>query len=105
MVGKHLPLVLLVLLFEDLHGHEFVGADLVERDVDAQLQRHPHVERPPKKESGFAVLGFVDPVQRAVVTPLAVRCVRTELGIAQVLAPEGPVDEIAEGRVIRPLRG
>jgi len=62
----------LALLFEDQHGVELVGADLIERDFYAQLQRSAQVERAADEQSGFARLRGVEFVQGTVVAPAAV---------------------------------
>jgi hypothetical protein len=101
--GCVLALVAVPFLFEDQHRHEFVGADFFERDPDAKFQCGAQIERAADEESGLAVLRFVDLVERAVVAPLAIRSIRTEPRITEIVAPKGPVDEIAEGRLLRPL--
>ena len=94
----------LPLLFEDQHGVELVGADLIERDFHAQLQRSPEIERAADQQSGFARLRRVELLERAVVAAATVlRRVRTQPWIAQLLAPQSPVDQEAEGRPLRPL--
>jgi hypothetical protein len=55
-------LVPIPLFFQNLHGHEFVGADLVEGDPDAEFQCRPHVQGAPDQYSGLAVLRLIDPV-------------------------------------------
>jgi len=62
----------LALLFEDQHGVELVGADLIERDFHAQLQRSPEVERAADEQTPLARLRGIESVERAVVAAAAV---------------------------------
>ena len=94
----------LPLLFEDQHGVELVGADLIERDCHAKLQRSAQVERAADQQSGLARLRGVEFVEWAVVAAAAVlRCVGTQPRIAQLFAPQGPVHQEPKRRPLRPL--
>jgi len=91
-------------VLQDQHGVELVGPDIVKADVDAEIERRAQVESAPDEDSGFRSLRGVQSVERAVIATATFGRVRTQAGIAQLLAPEGPVDEVAEGRIFRPLR-
>jgi hypothetical protein len=78
----------LALLFEDQHGVELVGPDLIERNSHTQLQRRPEVERAADEQSGLARLRGIELVERAVIAAAAVLWrVGTQPRIAQLLAP------------------
>ena len=91
--------------FEDLHHHKLVSTDLLEGDPDAELQCRAHVQRTPHQNSGLAMLRLIDPDERAMVAPLSLRRIVAELRIAQGVAPERPIHQIADGGMIRPLAG
>jgi hypothetical protein len=94
----------LALVFEDQHGIELVGADLIERNADAQLQRGPEIERAADQQAGLARLRSVEFIEWAMVAAATVLWrVGTQPRIAQLLAPQRPVDQEAEGGPIRPL--
>ena len=71
--------------------------------MDPQLERQPQVDGPPDQQPGLGGLGSVQQVLGAVAAPAALGRVRAEPGIAQFLAPEGPVNEVPDGRLLRPL--
>lgn len=98
-----LPFVPIPLFFKDLHRHEFVGAGLLEGNSDAELQRSPHIQSTPDQYAGLAVLRLIDSIQWAVITSRAIRRIRTKLRVAEVVTPKRPVNQVAEGRTIRPL--
>ena len=102
-----LPIEQIPLLGDDQHGEELVRANLVEADVDAQLERAHQIEGPPDQQSLLGALEGVQPVQRAMVTPLAFRFWRigAQAGIAQFLAAQRPMHQEPERRIIRPLPG
>jgi hypothetical protein len=95
--------VAIAFFFEDLHHHKLVSTDFFEGDPDAELQCRAHVLRAPHQNSGLAVLRIIDPDERAVVTPLSLRRIVAELRIAEFVAPERPVHQIADRGMIRPL--
>ncbi len=92
-------------LFEDEHGEELIGPDLVEANPDAQLQCCPEIDRTTDEQTGLGRLGSIQAVKRAVITAAAVRRIRAQPRIAELIAPEGPVDEVAKGWLLRPLPG
>lgn len=85
------------------HGEELIGPDLVESDADAQLQGRSEVDCAADEQAGFGRLGGIQAVQRAVVAAVAVRRIRAQHRIAEFIAPEGPVDQVPEGGLLRPL--
>ncbi|MCZ2079665.1 MAG: hypothetical protein LC130_32245 [Bryobacterales bacterium] len=92
------------LVFEDEHRVELVGPDVVQTDVETEIQRRPEVERAEDEQSGFARLRRIEIVERAMVAAAAVlRRIGTQPRIAQLFAPEGPVDQEPEGGPLRPL--
>jgi hypothetical protein len=91
--------------FEDEHGEELIGPDLVESDPHAQLQGCAEVDGAADEQAGLGGLGCIQTIERAVIAAAAVRRVRAQSRIAEFIAPEGPVDEIPEGGVFRPLPG
>jgi hypothetical protein len=56
---------------DDQHCAELVPANLVEADVNDQLQRAHQIESAPNKQAFLRALGRVQPVDRAVVAPIA----------------------------------
>ena len=102
---KPLPLQQIPLLGDDQHGAELISANLVKTDVNGQLERAHQIERAPDQQSFLSALGGVQPVKRAVVAPMYIllRRVRAQTGIAQFVAPERPVHQEPEGRIVRPL--
>lgn len=91
-------------LFHHQERVEFIRPNLVETNLDAELQRSAQVECAADQEAGFARLRGLEFVERAMVAAVAVlRCVRTQPWIAEFLAPQGPVDQEAEGGPLRPL--
>jgi len=94
---------LIPFIVEDQHRIELVGPDLVQGDVDSQVQRRPQFEGAPDEQTGFGSLRGVDTVAGTVVATLPLWRVRTQARIAQFLAPECPMHEVAEGRLLRPL--
>ena len=73
--------------------------------MDTEVERRAQVESTPNEQSGFGGLRSVEFVLRAVVATATFGRVRTQAGIAQLLAPERPMDEVAEGGLLRPLPG
>jgi hypothetical protein len=92
-------------LFEDEHGEELIGPDLIESDPHTQLQGCPEVDGAADEQAGLGGLGSIQTVERAVVAPAAVRRIRAQPRIAKFVSPECPVDEIPEGWLFRPLAG
>ena len=92
-----------LLLFDDQHGVELICRDLIERQPYAELQRRPQIERPAKELTGFGRLRRIEAVERAVVAAAAVGRIRTESGIAQLVPPQRPVDQVAQGGPLGPL--
>ena len=71
--------------------------------MDSHVERRAKVQGAPDEQAGFGGLCGVESVLGAVVATTAIGRVRTKTGIAQFLAPERPVDEIAQGWLLRPL--
>lgn len=83
---------------------ELIRPDFIKADLDAQLQRGPEVQRPPAQQSCFGILSGIELVERAMVTPTTfVWSIRTKTGIAQLLAPQGPMNEESQGGLFGPL--
>ncbi len=93
-----------LLLFDDQHGLKLICDDLIERQLDAQLQRRPKIERAPQQQTRLGGLRGIQSVQRAVVAPAAgIGRVGAERGITQLVPAERPVDEVAQGEPLGPL--
>lgn len=88
---------------DEHHGVELVGGDLVEAHGDTEFHRGTKVERPANQLTWLGGLGRIEPVQRAVITPAAVRRMRTEAGIAEFLAAQRPMNEEPQGGPLGPL--
>lgn len=74
--------------------------------MNAQFQRAHQIKSAPDEQSLLRALGGVQPVQRAMVAPLAVlRRIRAQAGIAEFLAAQRPMHQEPERRIIRPLPG
>ena len=71
--------------------------------MDSQVQCRAQIEGAPDEQTGFGSLRGIELVLGAVVAPATIRRVRTQARIAQLIAPEGPMDEVAEGGILRPL--
>ncbi len=69
-------------LFEDQHGVELVGPNIVKADVDTEVERRAQVESAPDEQSGFGGLRGVEFVLGAVVATTTFGRVRTQAGIA-----------------------
>lgn len=91
--------------FEDEHGEELIGPNVVESDPHAQLQGCAEVDGAADEETGLGGLGRIQTVERAVITAAAVRRIRAQPRIAEFVAPESPVDQVPEGGLFRPLPG
>ena len=98
-----LAVQLVPFFFQDHHCVELVGPDIVEPNMDSQVERRAKVECAPDEQAGFGSLRRVELVLGAVVASAALGRVRTQAGIAQIIAPERPVDEVAKGGLLRPL--
>src|SRR5262249_30979318 len=106
MVSRQLlPLQPVPLLGDDHHGLELIRGDFVERDPHPKFQRAHDVQRATNHQPAFGRLGGIDLVERAAAAPGAaiLRRVRTELLVAQLLAPHRPMHEEPERRILRPL--
>ena len=102
--GCCFPLALVLLFLECQHRVELVCGNLVERDPDAQLQRGPEIEGTPEQKPGLGILRRIELVQRAVVAAASVvRCIRAQLRVTELLAPQRPVDQESQGGLLRPL--
>jgi hypothetical protein len=95
------------LLGDDQHCAKLVPANLVKADVNPQFQRAHQVESAPDEQTLLRALSGVQPVQWAVVAPLAIllRCIGAQAGIAQFVPAQGPMHQEPERRIIRPLPG
>ena len=73
--------------------------------LNSQFQRARQIESAPDEQALLSALGGVQPVERAVAAALAVLVwsVGTQARIAQFVAPQRPMHQEAEGRIIRPL--
>ena len=101
-----LPVERVPLFLQHEHCVELVRAEVVEGDVDAQVERRLKVERAPDQEGGLGVLGGVERIERAGVSPPAVlRRVRAKIRLAQLVAPERPMYEESQGGPLGPLPG
>ena len=100
---RPLAIQLVPLVVQDQHRVELVGPDIVQADVDSQVQCRAQIESAPDEQTGFGGLRGIELVLGAVVAPATIRRVRTQARIAQLIAPECPMDEVAEGGILRPL--
>ena len=75
--------------------------------MDTQLERGHQIESAPDKQSLLRALGGVQPIQRAMLAPLAIllRRIGAQAGIAQFLPAQRPVHQESERRIIWPLPG
>jgi len=103
MVLRALLVQARLFLFDDQNGVELVCGDLIERQPDAELQRRAQIERPSKELTGFGSLRGIEAVERAVVAAAALGGVGAESGIAQLVSPQRPVDQVAQGGSLGPL--
>ena len=99
-----LAVQLFAFVFEDQHRVEFIRADVIEAEVYAQLERGPEIQSAPDEESGLRRLRPVEPVERAVVTPVAVvGRVGAERRVAEFVPAQGPMDQESQGGLLWPL--
>ena len=73
--------------------------------MNGQFQRAQQIQSAPDEQALLSALGSVQPVERAVAAPMPflVRSVGAQARIAQFVAPQRPMHQEAEGRIIRPL--
>ncbi len=72
--------------------------------MDAQLERGPEVQSAPDQEARLRRLRAVEPVERAVVTPVAVvRRIGAKPPVAEIVAAQGPVNQESQGGLLGPL--
>ncbi len=90
---------------EDPHGVELIRPDLVQADADSHIEGRSEIEGAADQQAGRGVLRFVELVLRAVMAASALGRIRAEAGLAQFLAAERPVDEVAQGGLFGPLPG
>ena len=91
------------LVVQDQDCVELVGPDIVKANVDTEIKRRAYIESAPDDQSGFGGLRGVELVLRTVVATTTFERVRTQGGIAYLVAPERPMDEVAEGGSFGPL--
>jgi hypothetical protein len=92
-------------LVEQQHGEEFIGRDVVQANVDTEVQGRAQGEGPPEQQAVFGSLGRVKLIQWAVIATTAFRRLRAETRVAELLAPQCPMDQVAEGGLLGPLPG
>jgi hypothetical protein len=102
---RPLAVQLVPFFVQDHHCVELVGPDIVQPNVDSQVERRAQVEGAPDEQAGFGGLRGIELVLRAVIATTATGGVRTQAGIAQIVAPERPVDQVSQGGLLRPLPG
>jgi hypothetical protein len=91
-----LALVLLLLLLENHHGVKLISRNVLKTNSDSEFQCVPSAYRTLEQEPEGSVLRLVQFVQWAVITSAAVLgCIRTQTRLAQLVAPQSPMDEIA----------
>ena len=109
MVASRFPQLLSLqqvpFLGDDQHGAEFIPANLVKADVNSQFQCAHQVERATEHQPLLRSLRGVQPVERLVAAPMPflVRSVGAQARIAQFVAPQRPMHQEPEGRIIGPL--
>jgi hypothetical protein len=102
---RPLAVQLVPFFVQDHHCVELVGPDIVQPDVDSQVQCRAKVQSAPDEQSGFGSLRCVELVLGAVVATATLRRIRAQAGIAQIVAPQCPMNEIPQGGLLRPLPG
>lgn len=93
----------LALFIHDHHRPKLICPNLIEADSGAHPQRCPKFNRPPQQRSCFGRLRGVEPVQRVVIATAAVWRVVAEPRIAEIVAPQRPVNEESQGELFGPL--
>jgi hypothetical protein len=102
--GQLLPIQLVALLRDDQHGVELVGGDLIKPNGYRQFESAQEIERAPDQQARLRMLGRIELVQRAMVAAAAIGGgVRAEARLAQLLAPQRPVNQESQGGPLRPL--
>lgn len=93
------------LLLDRLHGEEFVRVNVVQPDPNTHRKSRTQVQGPGKQLSGVGQLRRVQAIERAMVTALVLffGCVRTEARVARLLAPQHPVNQVAQRWRLGPL--
>ena len=72
--------------------------------MNAQLERGPEVKSAPDEESGLRRLRPVEPVEWAVVTPVAVvGRVGAERRVAEFVPAQGPMNKESQGWLLGPV--
>jgi hypothetical protein len=102
---RPLAVQLVAFFVQDQHCVELISPDIVEADVDSQVERRSQIESAPDEQSGLGGLRSVELVLGAVVATTASGRVRTQAGVAKIVPPKRPVDEVAQGGLLRPLPG
>ena len=92
-------------LFDSHHCVELVGGNFVQAKRNSHLDRRPQINRPAQELSGLGVLPGVQTIERAFLAaaPIVGR-VRAEIHVAQLFAPQCPINQEAQGGLVRPLR-
>lgn len=103
MVGEALLVEARLLLFDDQHGLEFVCGNFIERQLDAEFQCGSQIECPAQKLPGLGRLRSIEAIERAAVAAATLWGVRAKRRITQLLAPQRPVDQVAQGGPFGPL--
>ena len=99
-----LAVQLFAFVFEDHHRAELVGADVVESDLDAELQRRPEVQSAADEQASLGRLRPVELVERAAVTSAnVIGRIGTQLRVAEFVPAQGPVDQESQGRLLGPI--
>jgi hypothetical protein len=100
---RALAIQLVPFVVQDQHRVELVGRDIVQANLDSQDQCRAQVESASDEQTGFGGLRCIESVLGAVLAPATIRRVGAQTRIAQLIAPECPMDEVAEGGILRPL--
>ncbi len=105
LIGSALAFEQFAFFVEDPHGVELIRPDFLQADADSHIECCAEIERAADQQAGRGVLRFVELVLGAVITAPAFRRIRAEAGLAQLLAAERPMDEVAQGGLFGPLPG
>jgi len=72
--------------------------------MDAQLQCRLEIDRAPQQQADFRGLSRIQFVERAMITTAAIiGRIRANLGIAEFLTAQRPVNQKPQGGPLRPL--
>lgn len=92
-------LVALCFLAQNQHRVELIRRDFVERNGNGEIEGALKIEGASDQQARIRGLRHFQPFEWTLA-----RLVFAQCRVAEFLAAQSPVDEIAEGRMLRPLR-